>query len=559
MATVNSTEEHPAKRLRYDTRRCTDARDVTSIRTPDSGRHGKNSFVETFEVLVGLERRTVMLYLSLMTERSAYFVKQRSHLTIENADIATDLSDVDFETFENYLRVVLKGQPVPRAEAVKQWESSGRPDDTWPEARKNIYSHLTDSISLYILAEKFEDPAAADIIIDDIVDLNSNGKGPMWSHMYDRIYDETLPDSPLRKLVRDGLLYEEDYKDVQPDSLPRQMLADFILEDARIKKSVWETEKTVEQVYRTELETMDPARYHRRPDEQTRRNSVATHDGRRDAKARGTWITAGRNDEHPTERDRQVKCVYNYGSGEDGIAGLGKGRFDSSFDVLVGPDQEKFVIHPGVIFGRSEFFKTSRKDVWKSKELETPTILEDDNPTDFHAYIEMLYTDRITLKDENMTCWIEAGCPKAEWTALEDRLLSLFEKLVRLYVLTDKFMDYKSTDIVIDELRRISSYFHKLLLPSELCEFIYANTVATSPLRKFIRDLIVYESRGDYITSDLLGKLPHDLLINIVEKDLAIKTKFTERSTTVRRAYDVRLSRLGKCRYHYHSILDPIH
>lgn len=179
MATINSPEEHPAKRLRYATRSRTDARDVTSIRTPDTDRHSKNSFVETFEVLVGLERRIVMLYLSLMTERSSYFVKQRSHLTIENADIATDLSDVDFETFENYLRVVLKGQPVPRAEAVKQWESSGRPDDTWPEARKNIYSHLTGSISLYIPSEKFEDPAAADIIIDDIVDLNSNGKGPM--------------------------------------------------------------------------------------------------------------------------------------------------------------------------------------------------------------------------------------------------------------------------------------------------------------------------------------------------------------------------------------------
>ena len=69
MATINSPEEHPAKRLRYDTRSRTDARDVTSIRTPDLDRHGgKNGFVETFEVLVGLERRTVMLYLSLMTE-----------------------------------------------------------------------------------------------------------------------------------------------------------------------------------------------------------------------------------------------------------------------------------------------------------------------------------------------------------------------------------------------------------------------------------------------------------------------------------------------------------
>ena len=323
---------------------------------------------------------------------------------------------------------------------------------------------------MYILAERFEDAAAADTIIDDIIDLNSNGKGPMWSYMYDRIYDETLRDSPLRKLVRDGLLYEEDYKDVQPASLPRQMLADFILEDARIKKSIWETEKTVEQVYRAELETMDPARYHRRPDEQARRSPVATHDGRRDAKARGTSITAGQNDEHPTERDRQVKCVYNYDSGEDDIAGPGKIRFNSSFDVLVGPDQKKFIIHPGVILGRSDFFETSRKDVWKSKGVETPTILKDDNPADFHAYIEMLYTNRTTLKDKEVTRWIEAGCPKAEWTALKSRLFSLFEKLVRLYVLADGFVDYKSIDIVIDELQRISSYFQKLLLPSELCE-----------------------------------------------------------------------------------------
>lgn len=81
----------------------------------------------------------------------------------------------------------MKGQPVPRTEAVKQLESSDGPDDTWPEARKDIYLHLKDSISLYILAERFEDAAAADTIIDDIVDLNSYGEGPMRSHMYDRM------------------------------------------------------------------------------------------------------------------------------------------------------------------------------------------------------------------------------------------------------------------------------------------------------------------------------------------------------------------------------------
>lgn len=143
----------------------------------------------------------------------------------------------------------------------------------------------------------------------------------------------------------------------------------------------------------------------------------------------------------------------------------------------------------------------------------------------------------------------------SEWVALKDRLFSLFEELVLLYVLADGFLDYKSTGLVIDVPRRISSYFQNLLLPSELCEFVFENTFETSPLREFIRDLIFYESRGNYVTSDLLGKLPPDLLVNIAEKDLAVKTKFTERSTTVRRTYDVRLSHLGECPY----ILDPVH
>lgn len=147
--------------------------------------------------------------------------------------------------------------------------------------------------------------------------------------------------------------------------------------------------------------------------------------------------------------------------------------------ILVGPDQTEFNIHDELLRARSKYFASALSGQWR--ESDGIVELSEDDPKLFRLISHWLYTDTVDL------------------TKLPAPVDGVRASL-RLYVLADRLQMQVPARRFATPLRPVSflnvverdMHDSRSILTCEDVDYIYENTLASSPLRQFAVHLSVY-------------------------------------------------------------------
>ena len=218
----------------------------------------------TFDVAVGSELYT--LHTTVFTERSAFFrAARKSEWLAGDLKKPVDLKDEDPEVFNTYTNCVYFG-----AEALKCY-SDGIEFCSHSERGTKSTGVFNALIRVYLLADKLQDPSAANMVIDEIIRFSDVADVVPDSHFWD-VYSRTPRNSPLRILMRDYWMYEMNAMDANPlGGVPKELMEDILLEFLRIKSS--EDSATIADTFKRKLSedtVKDKCRYHQHDDKHPR-------------------------------------------------------------------------------------------------------------------------------------------------------------------------------------------------------------------------------------------------------------------------------------------------
>jgi len=233
-------------------------------------------------------------------------------------------------------------------------------------------------------------------------------------------------------------------------------------------------------------------------------------------------------------------------------------NLEDTFDVVVGdpssPESKRFSLHTSVFVAHSGFLAAARKPEWIALNPGNPVDLKDEDPELFQAYMNCTYFGFETIEH-----WVDSfkfpaqaqTSANAEQTAQE----ALFTKLIKLYLLCLKLIDFKAANMVVDEIVRFGDKAGSipLLGPTSLA---YGNTVEGAPLRNLIRDYWMYESSNVERQALRAEEFPVECLQGIA---LAVLERFDglplERADLAMSPRTLCLQ--DKCRYHLHDDKHP--
>jgi hypothetical protein len=231
---------------------------------------------------------------------------------------------------------------------------------------------------------------------------------------------------------------------------------------------------------------------------------------------------------------------------------------EDTFDVVVGDpsssESTRFTLHTNVFVAQSGFLSATRKPEWIAQNPGRPVDLKDEDPELFQAYMNCVY-----FGFESIEHWADAfEHPPHRATSANDEHNALFTKLISLYLLCERLIDFKAANMVIDEITRFSlnTGVIPLLAPTSL---VYNSTAKGSPLRKLLCDYWMYDSGNIDRETLLADDFPVECLQDVA---LAVLKKFDEfpQNPFIRSdlALSVRtLCLKEKCRYHLHDDKDP--
>jgi hypothetical protein len=164
--------------------------------------------------------------------------------------------------------------------------------------------------------------------------------------------------------------------------------------------------------------------------------------------------------------------------------------------VLVGPAEQCFTIHNGVLCNKSRFFRAACSTRWtqgQNKVVQLPDV----DPLVFQRYVDWSYGDILvsgTRKDLH-------------------KKLSI---LVDLHLLADKLDDVKLRNRTITALTRCSWVGH-LCPPVPIITLIWSNTTSSSALRKLVIDMLMLKGTLSQFEKDL-KEYPAELVQQVALK-----------------------------------------
>jgi hypothetical protein len=231
-------------------------------------------------------------------------------------------------------------------------------------------------------------------------------------------------------------------------------------------------------------------------------------------------------------------------------------RYDLSqpFDVLVGPERKRFTVHHGMMTHHSGFFRAARSSRW-NQDPRAPTDLTDVDPWEFADYLQLVYARTCIEPRGKLRYYINDKelYPKERLSVICRLSSGHYKALFRLHMLADRLDDLESANLVMDAIVLFGDK-HTRVLGSALTTFVYDSTPPNSPLRKIVRDTIVYESAGrEFFDVGDPAELPHELLLDVAKEHHHIKFEQAGPHGTFSSVYNKRLSDFPKCRYHQHS------
>lgn len=207
-------------------------------------------------------------------------------------------------------------------------------------------------------------------------------------------------------------------------------------------------------------------------------------------------------------------------------------------------------MHTGVVTGRSGILATMlRVEPDNQKKV---VYLENQDPELFQQYVHCVYFGPQALQK-----WAAASEVKKEpnpdgHARDEDQAAAdlVFEKLIRLYILAAKLVDFETASMVVDKIIRTSDSLGFIPTQGPI-SVAYASTDKGSPLRALLRDYWIYESALIETDSERLraDNFPVECLQDIAIEMLRIVNECAGNfDETVKD-----LCSADVCRYHHHN------
>ncbi|KAK5695251.1 hypothetical protein LTR97_008757 [Elasticomyces elasticus] len=203
-------------------------------------------------------------------------------------------------------------------------------------------------------------------------------------------------------------------------------------------------------------------------------------------------------------------------------------EYTNAFTVLVGAEEEEFLLHASIAVMHSKFFRAACNGGFKEAKDKIIRMAEVE-PATFRSYLQWLYSrDVVVLTAAELA------------TDVKDE--SLVSRLVKLYLLADVLADTLLRNRIIDEIQ-LSLGKNNTCLGIGHINWAYESTPATSTLRKLIVDDHVrnsswYASWLETARPSLPADFFADLAIGIA------KTNWKQ---------PIRPRDAGRCTYHEHD------
>jgi hypothetical protein len=189
---------------------------------------------------------------------------------------------------------------------------------------------------------------------------------------------------------------------------------------------------------------------------------------------------------------------------------------------------ESFWVHKDLISSRSDFFANALKREWmkvKDRKIELP----DDEPKIFALYLQLLYTDKLPVKEiESLRKSGDSGDSSdnddSEYWKLKDAECL---ELCQLYILADELQDVTSTNTVIDAILGVFKEMVDMddgdlgpFLDFEVIKLVYDSTPMLSPLRQLMADHWVHRANKFWLGDEDRDALPEDFLFDVLRGTL---------------------------------------
>ncbi|GLI78894.1 hypothetical protein PoHVEF18_007216 [Penicillium ochrochloron] len=191
--------------------------------------------------------------------------------------------------------------------------------------------------------------------------------------------------------------------------------------------------------------------------------------------------------------------------------------------VEVGPDKEAFSVHERLIRNSSASFERALKDP-REQSLVRTARLRKEEPEVFKAYIHWLYRDTIPIPHHDADDFEfdykndHGNFPLVKAYVLGDRLLDInFQNAV----INAIWEQYRNKDFEADFDRWIEGNEKEkkcACTPSSVSiTYAYINTIESSPLRRLLVDILVYDGDYDCLEGDP-GRFPKGFLLDLTSQ-----------------------------------------
>lgn len=251
-----------------------------------------------------------------------------------------------------------------------------------------------------------------------------------------------------------------------------------------------------------------------------------------------------------------------------------------------GDSSQRFTVHTDVMIKRSEFFRAARDPKWLD-DATKPTNLEDEDPEIFSTYLNCMYfgkeafqedaepvesrrtagkqkkrrlplPDAFDLPEETSLVAEDAKTAQEEDPEFEERFWQLAGAMTKTYLLADMLQDPQTANMVIDAIIQCCADAGRCLTVA-MAELVYEKTLHGNPLRKLVRDFLVYKTASEHYVLLQAPDFPADLARDIAAE--FIRRKDGNNTKTVEDVYCVYEQGIvpahDKCYYHQHNKKHP--
>ncbi|KAF9701864.1 hypothetical protein EKO04_000819 [Ascochyta lentis] len=183
-----------------------------------------------------------------------------------------------------------------------------------------------------------------------------------------------------------------------------------------------------------------------------------------------------------------------------------------------GEKQQKYIVHEQLLTTRSLFFKKAMSGDWIEAKERIVKLPEDDSSV-FNIYIDLLYTNKITVIPDSGSGDATGGQEQNIFACLKEQ-----NSLASLYVLAEKLQDIDAKNKTLAAM--VASAFEKrsdgvMYSPGpDTIRTIYEGTPPGCLLRKLLVDIYTSKATDQWIEKckDWPDEFMRELLISVLKK-----------------------------------------